>query len=74
MSTNKSFSTETSERYSRALYQVGKESSELEKIEKDAKLFQSIFDNNSEIKYFFQNPTHSIETQNKVLDILNRLL
>tara|TARA_B110001452_G_C15002163_1_gene350349 strand:+ start:68 stop:625 length:558 start_codon:yes stop_codon:yes gene_type:complete len=70
MSTNKSFSAETSERYSRALYQVGKESSELEKIEKDAKLFQSIFDNNSEIKYFFQNPTHSIETQNKAIEIL----
>mgnify|MGYP003389623822 CR=1 FL=1 len=33
MSTNKSFSTETSERYARALYEVSKESSELKKIE-----------------------------------------
>ena len=50
MSTNKSFSTETSERYSRALYEVGKESGELEKIEADIKNFQSLFYNNSEVK------------------------
>ena len=37
MSTHKSFSTETSERYSRALYEVGKESDELEKTEEDVK-------------------------------------
>ena len=33
MSTAKSFSTESSERYARALFEVAKESSELEKIE-----------------------------------------
>ena len=32
MSTNKSFSAETSERYSRALYEAGEETSELEKL------------------------------------------
>ena len=74
MSTNKSFSTETSERYARALYEVSKESSELEKIEADIKNFQSIFDSNSEIKNFIQNPTHIIETQNKVLNILSEKL
>ena len=37
MSTNKSFSTETSERYSRALFEVAKEANELEKIENDVK-------------------------------------
>ena len=39
MSTNKSFSTETSERYSRALFEVAKEDKDLEKIEKDIKNF-----------------------------------
>ena len=39
MSTNKSFSTETSERYSRALFEVAQEASELEKIENDIKNF-----------------------------------
>ena len=33
MSTKKSFSTETSERYSRALFEVSRESDELEKID-----------------------------------------
>ena len=33
MSTNKSFSTETSERYSRALFEIGDEAGEIEKIE-----------------------------------------
>ena len=41
MSTNKSFSTETSERYSRALFEVSKEAGELEKVETD-KDFQNI--------------------------------
>ena len=33
MTTNKSFSTETSERYSRALFEVAQEAKDLEKIE-----------------------------------------
>jgi F-type H+-transporting ATPase subunit delta len=74
MSTNKSFSTETSERYARALYEVGKDSNEVDKIETDVKIFQSLFDSNFEIKNFIQNPTHVIETQNKVLDILSEKL
>tara|TARA_B100001063_G_C16685916_1_gene514330 strand:+ start:827 stop:1168 length:342 start_codon:yes stop_codon:yes gene_type:complete len=70
MSTNKSFSTETSERYSRALFEVCKDLNELEKTESDIKSFQSLYDNNLEIKNFIQNPTHTIETQNKVLNLL----
>ena len=74
MSTNKSFSAETSERYSRALYEAGKETSELEKIEADVKNFQIVYEKNVEIKNFIQNPTHIIEVQNKVLDILSEKL
>ena len=40
MSTNKTFSTETSERYSRALFEVANEANELDKIENDIKNFQ----------------------------------
>jgi F0F1-type ATP synthase delta subunit len=43
MSTNKSFSTETSERYSRALYEVSKEAGDLEKTEADVKNFKNLF-------------------------------
>tara|TARA_B100001059_G_C17598654_1_gene458378 strand:+ start:66 stop:623 length:558 start_codon:yes stop_codon:yes gene_type:complete len=74
MSINKSFSTETSERYSRALYEVCNEFGELEKIETDINNFQTIFNNDPKIKNFIQNPTHNIETQNKVLNILSEKL
>ena len=52
MSTNKSFSTETSERYARALFEVSKDARELEKIEADIKIFKSLLDNNLELKNF----------------------
>ena len=70
MSTNKSFSTETSERYSRALFEVVKADDELNKVEADIQNFTNFFNSNSEIKEFIQNPTHSITTQNKVVDLL----
>ena len=50
MSTNKSFSTETAERYSRALFEVSKESSELDKNESDIKNFQQMYETSLEIK------------------------
>ena len=71
MSTNKSFSTETSERYSRALFEVAKETNDLEKIEKDIQNFQFLLDNNSEIKNFIHNPTQSKENQNNVINLLS---
>ena len=49
MSTNKSFSTETSERYSRALFEVAKEDNELDKIENDVK-FSVNFQNTQKSK------------------------
>ncbi len=70
MSTNKSFSTETSERYSRALFEVAKEASELEKTEQDITNFSSLLKNTLEIKNFFQNPTQSKENQNNVIKLL----
>jgi F-type H+-transporting ATPase subunit delta len=74
MSTNKSFSTETSERYSRALYEVSSESGEIEKNEMDVKNFQSLFENSILIRNFTQNPTHTIEIQNKAFDVLSKKL
>ena len=70
MSTNKSFSTETSERYSRALFEVVKESSELEKTEADVKSFQSILTQNVELKNFIQNPTQSKDNQHNLIRLL----
>ena len=55
MSSNKSFSSETSDRYSRALFEVANETKELDKIENDVRNFQLLFDSSSEIKNFILN-------------------
>ena len=70
MSSNKSFSIETSERYSRALFEVAQEANELEKIENDFNNFASLLHNSLEIKNFIHNPTQSKENQNNVLKLL----
>ncbi len=74
MSTKKSFSTETSERYSRALFEVVKEAAELEKVESDVQSFLLLLDSSLEIKIFLQNPTHNIENQNNVINLLSNKL
>ena len=74
MSSKKSFSTETSERYSRALFEVAKEASELEKIETDIKNFQSTLNSSLELQNFTQNPTQSINMQNSVIDLISEKL
>ncbi len=70
MSTNKSFSTETSERYSRALFEVAKEAEELQKIETDIKNFQTLLVDNIDLKNFIQNPTKSKSNQIDVIKLL----
>ena len=64
MSTKKSFSTETSERYSRALFELVQEANELEKIENDIKNFASLLNNSLEIKisYTIQPKVNKIKT------------
>ena len=71
MSTNKSFSTETSERYSRALFEVIQEANELEKVETDVKNFKSIFNSSLEIKNFIKDPSQTITEQNKLIYLIS---
>ena len=70
MSVNKSFSTETSERYSRALFEISKETSELEKVENDIKNFQLLIDSSVELKNFLKDPTQAISQQNKAINLI----
>ena len=65
MSINKSFSAETSERYSRALFEVSRDSNELSKVEEDIKNFQTLINSSKEIKNFLKDPTQNIKTQNE---------
>ena len=74
MTTNKSFSTETSERYARALFEVSKENNEQEKIENDAKNFQIILKESRDFQNFIKNPTQTISHQNEVIELLSKRL
>ena len=70
MSTNKSFSSETSERYSRALFEVADETKEIEKIENDIKNFQSLYNSSVEIRNFIKDPTQSKIIQNSLINLI----
>ena len=74
MSTNKSFSSETSERYSRALFEVANEANELDQVENGIRNFQSLFNSSLQIKNFIQNPTQSINTQRDFIELLSEKL
>ena len=50
MSSNKSFSTETSERYALALFELSKENSELDKIEDEMKSFGQLLRESSDFR------------------------
>ena len=74
MGANKSFSTETSERYARALFQVVKDSNELDKTENDIKKFQFLLNSSLEIKNFIEDPTQSKNFQIKAINFLSKEL
>ena len=53
MSSNKSFSSETSERYARALYELTFDSNELKIVKKKVEEFLELYEKNNEFKFFF---------------------
>ena len=71
MSTNKSFSNETSERYSRALFEVSRDSDDLDKVENDIKNFKLIYDKNLEVRNFIKDPSQIITEQNKLVNLIS---
>ena len=71
MSTSKSFSNETSERYARALFELANENSEIDKIENNINNFLSIYNSSEEFKNFIKNPTKTIENQFNVINVIS---
>ena len=65
MSTNKLFSSETSERYSLALLELAKENSLQDQVEKQMKLLSKIYVEMEDFQNFIKNPTSSISSQNE---------
>ena len=70
MSSNKSFSSETANRYALALHELAKENSKLEVVEKDIKELLAIYNTSEDFKNFIKNPTQSQSSQ---LETLNKI-
>ena len=74
MSNTKSFSSESSDRYALALYEIGKENNDLEKLSKDLALVKSLYDTNIDFVSFVKNPTYLKNQQNEIVNSLSDLM
>ena len=74
MSSNKNFSTETANRYARAVFELAHENSELESIEKNFKDLLLIYNSNKELENFVRNPTNSFDDQLEVMSKISELM
>lgn len=74
MSTNKSFSGETSGRYARAIFELAKENSELDSIENNLRIFLTIYNSNIELQNFIQDPTQSLVNQNNAMNKISEIM
>ncbi|MDB9760585.1 ATP synthase F1 subunit delta [Pelagibacteraceae bacterium] len=68
MSSNKSFSSETANRYALALYELAIEKSELEEVENNVNEILTIYSTSKELKDFIKNPTQSQSIQTEILN------
>jgi F-type H+-transporting ATPase subunit delta len=71
LSSNKSFSTETANRYALALFELANENSELDVVEKNIQDLLQIYNSSSDLKNFIKNPTQSQFNQLKVIQELS---
>ena len=74
MSSNKSFSSETSDRYSKALFELAQENNELDNTEKYIRELTKIYNINAEFESFIKNPTHSVDNQLKIVKKISELM
>ena len=74
MSGTKTFSTEASERYARALFSVVDENSDIDNTEKNILQLLNIFKKSDEFRNFVQNPTYQADTQEKVITEISKKL
>ena len=67
MSSKSTFSNSTSQSYALALYELGKDSSELDRIENEIKSIKNLLIESSDFKEMILNPTVAMESKKKVL-------
>ena len=74
MSKNRTFSSEISQRYALALYDLSKEKNQTEEFITNMTAFIKIFNSNKDLKNFVKNPTYSVENQKIVFDKILSLM
>jgi len=67
LSSKGNFSGTTTKRYALALYELGKENSEIDKIEVESRSIQELFHNSLEFKNLIKDPTNSKNEQMNVI-------
>ena len=72
MSSNKSFSSETSERYARAIFELALENSELDNVENSLKELLNIYNSSLDLESFIKNPTRSLQSQLQMVNIISK--
>ena len=74
MSSIKTFSNETSERYALALFELSSEKSEIDDIEKNVTFLLETCKSNLEFNNFLKNPTYQLDVQSKVFYEISKIL
>ena len=74
MSKNLSFSSEISQRYALALYELSKEKNQTDEFVSNMTNFIKLFNSNKDLKNFVKNPTYSVEKQKIVFEKISILM
>ena len=63
-----SFSSEISQRYALALYDLSRENNQTDEFVINIKEFLKVFNSNESLRFFIKNPTYTVEDQKSVFD------
>ena len=74
MSKTRTFSSEISQRYALALYELSKEKNQTEEFVSNMTTFIKIFNSSQDLKNFVKNPTYSVEKQKIVFEKMLTLM
>ena len=74
MNKNKSFSTETSDRYALALFELSEENSKLDIVEKNIGELLELYNSDDDIQNFIKNPTETIDDQLNLVSKISEIM
>jgi len=74
LSSNKSFSNETAERYARAIFELAQENSDHKDVEKNILELLQLYKSSKDLEIFIKNPTQSVTTQLSIINNIANLM